>query len=194
MPPRKSSESYSIKNIDQILHVSLVRLNIPESKSSESKINNLHKNFNSVTNNSHDPGDDSDYDSHSSSSNISTFSNQSWFIDEGQPVTETSESDECMTDDSDDSEDSIIESIKRCAKKRKTDGKETKTSKKIRWTEYEINTTSTVFEHNLTNMKLPSSHEIREFLKNHPKIIRTEAQIRTWIHNQYKVRQQRSRY
>lgn len=79
--------------------------------------------FNSVTNNSHDPGDDSDYDSRSSSSNISTFSNQSWFIDEGQPVTETSESDECMTDDSDDSEDSIIESIKRCAKKCKTDGK-----------------------------------------------------------------------
>lgn len=43
MPPRKSSESYSIKNIDRILHVSLVRLNIPESKSSECKINNLHK-------------------------------------------------------------------------------------------------------------------------------------------------------
>ncbi|KAK0072168.1 hypothetical protein PV326_000360 [Microctonus aethiopoides] len=46
MPPRKSSESYSIENIDRILHVSLVRLNIPESKSSESKINNLHKSNN----------------------------------------------------------------------------------------------------------------------------------------------------
>ncbi|KAK0070807.1 hypothetical protein PV326_002072, partial [Microctonus aethiopoides] len=94
---------------------------------------------------------------------------------------DSDDSDEHMSDDSDDSE-----SMKRCAKKRKIEEKGTKTSKKIRWTEYEINTTNTVFEHNLTNMKLPSSREIREFLKNHPKIIRTEAQIRTWIHNQYK--------
>lgn len=53
-----------------------------------------------------------------------------------------------------------------------------KTSKKKSWNEYEINTTTTVFEQNIINMKLPSSYEIREFLKEHPNIMRTEAQIR----------------
>ncbi|XP_034945194.1 uncharacterized protein [Chelonus insularis] len=85
--------------------------------------------------------------------------NQSRFINELEPVIETTESDEDMRSDSDDSEDSIIESAKRSAKKRKI-----------------------------------SRKEIREFLKKHPQITRTEAQIRTWIHNQYKSRQQRSRY
>ncbi|KAK0165514.1 hypothetical protein PV328_004021 [Microctonus aethiopoides] len=84
---------------------------------------------------------------------------------------ETSESDDDMTNDSDDSKDSIVEWAKKCIKKRKMNGEGNETSKKIRWNEYEINTTSTVFEQNVMNMKLPSSSEIREFLKKHPKIM-----------------------
>lgn len=45
----------------------------------------------------------------------------------------------------------------------------------MRWNEYEINATATVFEQNVINMKLPSSFEIREFLKKHLNIMRTEA-------------------
>ncbi|KAK0076291.1 hypothetical protein PV326_010904 [Microctonus aethiopoides] len=84
---------------------------------------------------------------------------------------ETSESDDDMTNDSDDSKDSIVEWAKKYIKKRKMNGEGNETSKKIRWNEYEINTTSTVFEQNVMNMKLPSSSEIREFLKKHPKIM-----------------------
>ncbi|KAK0178566.1 hypothetical protein PV327_007444 [Microctonus hyperodae] len=103
---------------------------------------------------------------------------QSKLIDESQPDMETIESDDDMRNGSDDSEDSI----------------ETKHQKKKIWSEYETNTTATVFEQNVMNMKLPSSFEIREFLKKHPNIMRTEAQIRTLIHNKYKARQQRRCY
>ncbi|KAK0161644.1 hypothetical protein PV327_010097 [Microctonus hyperodae] len=107
--------------------------------------------------------------------------NQLGIINERQPVLEPTESDDRMGTDSDNSEDSIIESTQRFAKKRKIDAKETKTSKKIRWTDYEVNAASTVFASNLTNMKLPSSFEIREFLRKHPNVTRTKAQVRTWM-------------
>ncbi|XP_057321998.1 uncharacterized protein LOC130665565 [Microplitis mediator] len=59
-----------------------------------------------------------------------------------------------------------------------------KTTRK-RWRDDELLSVKSVFAKNIETMKLPTAIEIRQFLSSHPKIDRTEAQIRSWICNQY---------